>query len=174
MCCPSCWGSFWAGYFPPSARQKECLYRRGQILGAACTALLHGAQDGQKFLGVFALILALGEGTFILPLSAGWACAALMALGTLMGGRRIIDTVGRKMVRLDPCSGFAAELGCAVTLALCTLWGLPVSTTHAKSAAIFGAGASPDGKVAGSLGLVWILTFPACGAMAFALTKVFL
>ena len=155
-------------------RHQEGLYRRGQILGAACTAFLHGAQDGQKFLGVLALILTLGAGEFSLPLSACWACAALMALGTLLGGRRIIDTVGRKMVRLNPRSGFAAELGCAVTLALCTLWGLPVSTTHAKSAAIFGAGASPDGKVAGTLGAVWLLTFPACGAMAFVLVKVLL
>ena len=88
-----------------------------------------------------------------------------------MGGRRIIDTVGRKMVLLTPRSGFAADLGSAGTLALCTLLGLPVSTTHAKSAAIFGAGAHPDSRVAGSLGAAWLFTFPACGALAFLLVR---
>ena len=149
----------------------DALYRRGQVVGAALTAFLHGAQDGQKFLGVGALILTLGQGNYALPRWAPWACALLMALGTLMGGRRIIDTVGRKMVTLDRRAGFAAEAGCAVTLAACTLWGFPVSTTHAKTAAILGAGAAPDGRVAGSLGLAWLLTFPACGALAFFLVK---
>ena len=97
-------------------------------LGAALTAFLHGAQDGQKFLGVLALILTLKHGGYALHLWESLACAALMALGTLMGGRRIIDTVGRRLVTLEPRSGFAAEAGCALTLALCTLWGFPVST----------------------------------------------
>ena len=92
-------------------------------------------------------------------------------MGTLIGGRRIIDTVGRKMVTLDARSGFAAECACALTLAACTLWGFPVSTTHAKTAAILGAGAAPDGRVAGSLGLAWLFTFPACGFLSFFLVK---
>ena len=150
---------------------KDPLYQKGQMLGAALTAFLHGAQDGQKFLGVLALLLTLQTGTFSLPPQAPWVCAALMALGTLLGGRRIIDTVGRKLVTLTPRSGFAAELGCAAVLTLCTLWGLPVSTTHAKSAAIFGAGAHPDSRVAGSLGAAWLFTFPACGALAFLLVR---
>jgi PiT family inorganic phosphate transporter len=153
---------------------KERLYRGGQVAGAACTAFLHGAQDGQKFLGVLALILTLDRGGYALPLWAPWACAGLMALGTLLGGGRIIETVGRKMVRLDPRSGFAAEVGSAAALAGCTLLGLPVSTTHVKTAAILGAGASPDKKVAGELGIAWLLTFPACGVLAFCLVKVLL
>lgn len=146
-------------------------YRRSQVVGAALTAFFHGAQDGQKFLGVLALIFALDSHSFALPPWAGWVCAAVMALGTLLGGRRIIDTVGRKMVLLTPHSGFAADLGCAGALLLCTLWGLPVSTTHAKAAAILGAGADPNKRVAGSLGAAWMLTFPACGFLAFFLVK---
>ena len=75
------------------------------------------------------------------------------------------------MVLLTPRTGFAADLGCAGALALCTLLGLPVSTTHAKAAAILGAGSSPDGRVAGSLGAAWLLTSPACGFLAFFLVK---
>ena len=86
------------------------LCRRGQLAGAGAMAFLHGAQDGQKFLGVFLLGAALAQGggvgqTFSVP---GWLmllCAAVMALGTAMGGRRIIETVGRDMVILAPREG---------------------------------------------------------------------
>ncbi len=161
-------GRIFRQFLPP---QGERAYRRGQILGAALTAFFHGGQDGQKFLGVLALVLSLRGGAFSLPPWAQWTCAALMALGTLVGGQRIIDTVGRKMVLLTPRSGFAADLGSAGALALCTLLGLPVSTTHAKTAAILGAGADPDGKVVGSLGAAWLFTFPVCGLLAFMLVK---
>ncbi len=164
-------GRIFRALLPPGG---ERFYRRGQILGAALTACLHGAQDGQKFLGVLALVLTLDQGGYSLPGWAAWACAALMAAGTLLGGRRIIDTVGRRMVLLTPRSGFAADLGCAGALTVCTLLGLPVSTTHAKTAAILGAGSSPDGRVASSLGAAWLLTFPACGFLAFALVKLLL
>ena len=76
--------------------------------------------------------------------------------------------------RLPPIRSMAADLGCAGALALCTLLGLPVSTTHAKTAAILGAGASPNMGVASSLTTAWLLTFPACGAMAFILVKLLL
>lgn len=161
-------GRLFRRLLPP---HKNGFYRRGQIGGAALTAFFHGAQDGQKFLGILALVLTLRGGSFALPPRAGWVCAFLMALGTLLGGRRIIDTVGQKMVCLTPRSGFAADLGCAGALALCTLLGLPVSTTHAKTAAILGAGADPDARVAGSLGAAWLLTFPACGFLSFLLVK---
>lgn len=161
-------GRLFRRILPP---KKGSFYHRGQILGAVLTAFFHGAQDGQKFLGVLALVLTLQGGAFSLPSWAQWACAGLMALGTLIGGKRIIDTVGKKMVLLTPRSGFAADLGCAGALALCTLLGLPVSTTHAKTAAILGAGADPDGRVAGALGAAWLLTFPACGFLAFLLVK---
>ena len=153
---------------PPEGKR---LYTFGQVAGSALTAFFHGAQDGQKFLGVLALVLTLGR-DYAVPPWAGWSIAGVMALGTLLGGRRIVETVGRRMVQLDLRSGFAADLGCAVTLTLCTLLGLPVSTTHAKGAAILGAGSSPDGKVASSLGAAWLLTFPGCGFLAWLLVKI--
>ena len=156
---------------------------RGQVAGAAAMAFLHGAQDGQKFAGVFLLgcTLAAGGGSagerFSVP---GWLmllCAAVMALGTLIGGRRIVDTVGRGLGGLSPREGFAADLGGAACLTLCTLLGLPVSTTHAKTAAILGVGAAFDRRnsrpVARDILLTWLLTFPGCGLMGFFLSRLF-
>ena len=145
-------------------------------------AFLHGAQDGQKFLGVFLLGAALAQGggvsqTFSVP---GWLmllCAAVMALGTAMGGRRIIETVGRDMVILAPREGLAADLGGGLCLLLCTLAGLPVSTTHAKTAAILGAGSAGGGtvnhRVAARIALTWLFTFPGCGLLGFLLASLF-
>jgi len=156
-------------------------YRAGQIFGAGAMAFLHGAQDGQKFMGVFLLGAALAQGrqdteTFLIP---GWLmvlCAAAMALGTAMGGRRIVDKVGRDMVPLTPRLGFAADLAGAGSLLLCTLLGLPVSTTHAKTAAILGVGDQKrvDRRVVRSIVLTWVFTFPGCGAIGFFTARLFL
>lgn len=156
-------------------------YRAGQIFGAGAMAFLHGAQDGQKFMGVFLLGVALARGrqdteTFVVPLWLLLLCAVTMALGTAVGGKRIIDKVGRDMVPLDPRRGFAADLGGAGSLLLCTLTGLPVSTTHAKTAAILGAGepGAADRGVVRSIALAWVLTFPGCALLGFLAAKAML
>ena len=100
-------------------------------------------------------------------------------MGTLCGGGRIIRKVGSEMVDIQPKEGFAADLAGTVSLLLSTLQGLPVSTTHAKTCALMGAAmggreGTVDGKVVRSMFLAWILTFPACGLLAFLLTKLFL
>ena len=100
--------------------------RVAQLPGAAAAAFLHGAQDGQKFIGVFLLGTALAqgradEGAFVIPLWLMGLCAGFMALGTLMGGRRIIDTVGREMVSLGPKEGLAADLASTACLLGATL-----------------------------------------------------
>ncbi len=155
---------------------------QGQAAGAAAMAFFHGAQDGQKFLGIFLLGCAMAqggpsEGVFTVPLWLMALCAAVMALGTAMGGRRIIDRVGRDMVSLSPRQGFAADLGGVLCLLACTLPGLPVSTTHVKTAAILGvgrAGRSPvDRGVVRGIALTWLLTFPGCGALGFFLARLF-
>ena len=99
----------------------------------------------------------------------------VLALGTLLGGRRIIDTVCREMTHLPPREGFGADLGAGLTLACATLLGLPVSTTHAKTAAVLGAGMAAGldthKKTAGKISLVWLATFPACFGIGFCLAK---
>lgn len=105
-------------------------------------------------------------------------CAGSMALGTLMGGRRIIDRVGRDMVTLGPREGLSADLGCVLCLLLSTLLGLPVSTTHTRTAALLGVGVASGGavdwRVAREIGLAWLLTFPGCMAIGYWMAKVFL
>lgn len=154
-----------------------------QLPGAAATSFLHGAQDGQKFIGVFLLGTALArgrgdEGTFLIPLWLMVLCALFMALGTLMGGKKIIDTVGREMVTLGPREGLAADLGNIVCLFGATFLGLPVSTTHTRTSALLGVGsagsARPDWHVAAKIVLAWLLTFPGCLAIGYWMAKLFL
>ena len=150
-------------------------YRLAQILGAGLMSILHGAQDGQKFLGIFYLGITLTQNrpcAFTAPpLWRTGLVALTMALGTLMGGRRIIDTVCREMTSLSPREGFAADLGAGLCLLSATLFGLPVSTTHAKTAAILGAGMVSDQganfRVANRISTAWVLTFPCCFALGY-------
>ena len=151
--------------------------------GAALAAFLHGAQDGQKFLGIFLLgtALARGQGGQSSPLIPLWLmalCAGFMALGTLMGGRRIIDRVGREMVSLGPREGLAADLGSIACLLGATALGLPVSTTHTRTCALLGVGSAGGGRVdrrvAGEVALAWLLTFPGCGAVGYWSARLFL
>ena len=159
------------------------MFRLLQLPGAALTAFFHGAQDGQKFLGIFLLGVALARGrqdggTLAVPLWLMLLCAAAMALGTAMGGRRIIDTVGREMVDLNPRRGAAADLSGVLCLLAATAWGLPVSTTHTRTAALLGVSAAEGGRwdrrVAGEIAAAWLLTFPGCGVLGFVLAKAFL
>ena len=103
-------------------------------------------------------------------------CALCMALGTALGGRRIIRAVGQDMTPLSPLQGFAADVAGAVCLLLSTAGGLPVSTTHTKTTAVMGAGAaggwhSVDWGLAREMVLAWVLTFPGCGVIGFGLVK---
>ena len=159
------------------------LLRIAQVPGAALCAFLHGAQDGQKFLGVFLLSCALAQGrgdeqTFPIPLWLKAGCALSMALGTAMGGQRIIDKVGREMAAIGPREGLASDLGSGMCLLAATLLGLPVSTTHTRTSALLGvgcAGGAPvDRRVAGAIGAAWVLTFPGCIALGYWMSKLFL
>lgn len=147
---------------------------REQRWAAALTALLHGVQDGQKFLALLLLAHGLGGGTE--PSRPGLALltAGVMALGTALGGKPIVEKVGSELADLSPSDGLAADLGAGLVLLVCSALGLPASTTHAKVAAVCGAGRGADRQVMGQMAGAWILTFPACGVMAFGLTKLML
>lgn len=176
-------GGFWVQQKLSRRSLSDRLVRLAQIPGAATVSFLHGAQDGQKFLGVFLLGVALAEGrgderTFLIPLWLVGLCAAGIALGTLMGGRRIIDTVGRDMVCLSPLQGISSDLGSVPCLLLATFLGLPISTTHTRTAALLGVGAAgqqrPNWAVAGRVGLAWLLTFPGCALLGYGMSRIFL
>ena len=163
--------------FRKAERPKtEGFFKGAQIFGAACMSFMHGAQDGQKFLGLF-LLAGGGGGEKPAPALAA-VCGLTMAFGTLMGGRRIVEHVGKDLVELSPRSGLAADLGGGAALGLCTVLGLPVSTTHAKTAAILGAGTAGGARASvwatGGLVLAWGLTFPVCALLGFLLTQAML
>lgn len=165
-------------------RRADEFFGRMQVVGAAGVALMHGAQDGQKFMSTACMAIALAEGFGIsemggFPLWIQVLCAAAMAIGTAVGGKKIIKTVGTGMVKLEKYQGFAASMSATGSLLVATLSGLPVSTTHAKTAAIMGAGAAKDVRsvnwaVAKDMVLTWVFTFPGCGIIGFALAKLFL
>lgn len=178
---------FWAGRLAGRAARRwrgtDRLFRCLQLPGAAATAFFHGAQDGQKFLGVFLLGVALVQGrqdeqTFVVPLWLMLFCAIGMALGTGLGGRRIIDRVGREMVTLSPRDGFACDVAGVGCLLAATVLGLPVSTTHTRTAALLGVGSAggkqADWGVAGTIALAWGLTFPGCAALGWGMARLFL
>ena len=121
--------------------RTNSFFRKAQIAGGASMAFMHGAQDGQKFMSVFLLGIFLVNGDshtnhFVIPLWLMLLCSAVMALGTSVGGYRIIKSVGMDMVHLETYQGFSADLGAAGCLFLSSLTGVPVSTTHTKTTAI--------------------------------------
>ncbi|TGD22845.1 inorganic phosphate transporter [Companilactobacillus suantsaicola] len=161
------------------------IFTFGQAISAMAMAFLHGAQDGQKFMGVFMLTLyyngLVGKtgGGFTIPIWVMVLCSVTMGVGTSVGGMRIIKSVGMDMVKLEKYQGFSADLSAAITLFFSSLFGIPVSTTHTKTTAIMGAGAakrlsSVDWSVVRDMVLAWVLTFPGCGLIAYFMAKLFM
>jgi PiT family inorganic phosphate transporter len=145
-----------------------------QIVSAAFMAFSHGSNDGQKFMGVFALVLMLGGVTtqFTIPIWVMLLCGVIMGLGTATGGWRIIKTMGFNLTKLEPVHGFAAETSAAASIMLASSFGVPLSTTHTISISIIGVGATKRLSavrwgVAGNIVLAWILTFPICGLLGY-------
>lgn len=158
-------------------------FKWAQIISGAGVAILHGAQDGQKFLSLTMLGVMIGVygtsemGSF--PLWMVVLVSLVMSLGTAVGGRKIIKSVGMNMVHMEQFQGFAACLSACFCIGLATFTGMPVSTTHTKTTAIMGVGAEKriravKWNLAGSMVLTWVLTFPGCGLLAFIFTHLFL
>ena len=149
-------------------------FRILQFASASLYSLGHGGNDAQKTMGIIAVLLYsqghLGE-HFSVPFWVVLACQAAMALGTLMGGWRIVRTMGLRITKLTPMQGFCAETGGAATLFIATWLGVPVSTTHTITGAIVGVGAARRvsavrWNVASSIVYAWVITIPASAGVA--------
>jgi PiT family inorganic phosphate transporter len=156
---------------PTRARRRFDL---AQIAAAAFMAFNHGLNDGQKFMGVFALTLLAGGATdvFEIPFWIMLVCALTMGIGTACGGWRIIVTIGSKMTRITSWQGFAAQTAASFTIFGASQFGIPLSTTHTITTAIVGASAAKRSYdirwgVLRRIGAAWIVTFPACALIAF-------
>jgi PiT family inorganic phosphate transporter len=150
-------------------RKVDHLFRKGQLLSAALYSMGHGANDAQKTMGIIASLLfsaGLLTGEFHVPLYVVLLCQGAIALGTMFGGWRIVKTMGQKVAKLRPVDGFSAESSAAMTLAISSGFGIPVSTTHTISGAIMGVGSlrrlsAVRWGVAYNIIWAWILTIPA-------------
>jgi PiT family inorganic phosphate transporter len=150
-------------------RKVDHLFRKGQLLSAALYSMGHGANDAQKTMGIIASLLfsaGLLTGEFHVPLYVVLLCQGAIALGTMFGGWRIVKTMGQKVAKLRPVDGFSAESSAAMTLAISSGFGIPVSTTHTISGAIMGVGSlrrlsAVRWGVAYNIVWAWILTIPA-------------
>lgn len=155
-------------------------FKRWQILSAAWMAFSHGMNDAQNAMGIIAMALVSygALAAFEVPLWVMIVCATAMALGTSVGGWKVIKTMGSKVFKLQPVHGFSAETSAAAVIAGMSFMGAPISTTHVISTAIMGAGSS-QGLSAVRWGIVkniliaWIVTIPASGAVAGLLYFVF-
>ena len=160
-----------------SPSQVDRTFRVGQLVSAAVYSLSHGANDAQKTMGIIAVLLfsngLLGD-TFYVPTWVILSCHAVIALGTLMGGWKIVNTMGNKVTKLKPVGGFCAETGAGISIIICSLLGVPVSTTHTITGAIVGVGSTQRLSavrwgVAGRIVWAWVLTIP-CAAITAGLT----
>jgi inorganic phosphate transporter, PiT family len=159
---------------PVGAQPADRTFRRLQLVSAAAYSLGHGANDAQKTMGIIAVLLfSTGylHGSFYVPFWVVLAAQAAMGLGTLMGGWRIVHTMGSRITRLTPHQGFCAETAGSIMLFSATSLGIPVSTTHTITGCIMGVGAARRASavrwgIARNILVAWILTLPASAAVA--------
>ena len=155
-------------------------FRLLQLVSAGAYSLGHGGNDAQKTMGIIAILLysqGMLGGEFHVPFWVVISCQLAMALGTLMGGWRIVHTMGSRITHLKPIQGFCAETGGAVTLYLATAFGVPVSTTHTITGAIIGVGAARRAaavrwRVAQRIVVAWVVTLPAAAIMGAAVYEI--
>jgi PiT family inorganic phosphate transporter len=163
----------WASH-RSSPFSADRIFRNLQLVSASLYSLGHGGNDAQKTMGIIAVLLFsqghLGS-EFYVPFWVVISCQAAMGLGTLLGGWRIVHTMGSKITRLTPMQGFCAETGGAITLFGATWLGIPVSTTHTITGSIIGVGAARRTSavrwgVARGIVVAWVVTIPASALIA--------
>jgi PiT family inorganic phosphate transporter len=167
-----------------NANRADRTFRRAQLFTSALYSLGHGGNDAQKTMGIIAVLLYsqhMLDGEFHIPFWVVLACQAAMGLGTLMGGWRIVHTMGSKITRITPREGVCAEFGGSIMLFGATWLGIPVSTTHTITGSIMGVGAARRATavrwgVAGNIIIAWFITIPASAAVAaatYGITRLF-
>jgi PiT family inorganic phosphate transporter len=167
-----------------AANRADRIFRRTQLFTSALYSLGHGGNDAQKTMGIIAVLLysqGMLGGEFHVPFWVVLSCQAAMGLGTLMGGWRIVHTMGSKITRITPREGACAEFGGSIMLFGATWLGIPVSTTHTITGCIMGVGAARRASavrwgVAGNIIIAWFITIPAAAAIAaatYGLTRLF-
>ncbi|THF77338.1 inorganic phosphate transporter [Cohnella fermenti] len=163
-----------------SPRHVNRVFRTGQVMTAALQSFTHGTNDAQKAMGIITMALVAGgiQDHLDVPLWVKICAATAMALGTSLGGWKIIKTMGTKIFKIEPINGFAADLSGAAVIFSATLTHLPVSTTHAITSAILGVGSakrfsSVRWNTAGRIVVSWIVTIPISAAMAAILYWIF-
>jgi len=153
-------------------------FKLGQLGTGTWVAFTHGANDAQKTMGVIALAIVLHEGgnpaNLEIPTWVKVSAGLAIGLGTYVGGWRIIRTLGQRVFKMEPESGFAAQAAAGTTIYLATKYGYPLSTTHVVSGAVMGAGATRRLSavrwgVAGNIVVAWVLTIPAAAIVSAAL-----
>jgi len=167
---------FFARHRPATVNKT---FGRLQLISSAWFALTHGANDGQKVMGIIVLIL-FAEGLISeieIPLWVIFAAASAIGLGTFFGGYKVIRTLGLRIVRLKPYQGFAAETGGGIILAIFAILGIPASTTHAITGSIMGAGAirrkhAVRWRIGRQIVFAWLITIPGSAGIAFVSTYI--
>lgn len=156
-----------------SPHQINKVFRSGQVLTAAFQAFTHGTNDAQKAMGIITMALVVGgfQTTLDVPFWVKLSAALAMALGTSLGGWKIIKTMGTKIFKIEPIKGFSADLSSAAVIFSSTLLHLPVSTTHAITSSILGVGAAKRFRsvrwdTAGRIVMTWIVTIPIASVLA--------
>ncbi len=160
-----------------SPLRVDNVFRRLQLISAGLYSLGHGGNDAQKTIGIiWLLLIAAGYSQAsdkLPPLWVIWSCYIAIGMGTMFGGWRIVKTMGQRITKLKPVGGFCAETGGAITLFLASALGIPVSTTHTITGAIFGVGSVRNASavrwgLAGHIVMAWIFTIPTTALIAAA------
>ncbi len=163
-------------------RKTNKFFKNAQIFGAVTTCFMNGAQDGQKYMAILLLGAMLSSGktqelsSFSIPMWLIFYCSIIMALGTIIGGMKILKTIGTKVTKVEKYQGTSADLASSICLIGCSILGIPVSSTHTKNSAVMGVGLSKrvsnvNWNTAKNMVLTWIFTFPCCGLLGFIFTK---
>jgi PiT family inorganic phosphate transporter len=152
------------------------VFKRGQLVTSVALALSHGANDAQKSMGIITMALVAGNymRDFSVPLWVVLSCAGMIAVGTALGGRRLIRTLGGKFYKIRPADGFSSQLASSLVIIGSSLVGGPVSTTQVVSTAIMGVGAADRVNkvrwiVAKDILIAWVLTIPAAAILSAGL-----